>query len=78
MAKPQEIRGAGLAAGPVTLDQAGSLPFCQATIAEIQRCSRVGVSNIMHRLTRPATLPTGHKLPQDCIVQARNNFVNYL
>ena len=73
----QEVRGLA-GSGSITLDHITKLHFCQATIAEIQRCSRVGVSNIMHRLTRPATLPTGQKLPQDCIVQARNNFVNIL
>ena len=71
----QEVRGLA-GSGSITLDHITKLHFCQATIAEIQRCSRVAPTNIMHRLTRNTRLPTGHSLPRDCIVQT--NITSFL
>jgi len=44
-----------------------SLNYCQATIAEVQRLSKVAVSSLQHRVTKDVVLPTGHLLPEGTI-----------
>jgi len=44
-----------------------SLNYCQATIAEVQRLSKVAISSLQHRVTKDVVLPTGHLLPEGTI-----------